>query len=450
MAAASGQDTLRYDRATLGKPFEPEEFSPPRPAPAPEETPRWVRLGDLQSDTMYYGIGKSSVSQDEADDDARRRFAQHVEVSVRSIATQQISEKRDRLEENYNYESLVSTNVNLRGVSITKRFMAADSIFYALIAYSKSDYHDLVTREIQVSLAAEIRKRELAHQAREAMRADSLRHKIRMDSLELARKQAVIDSLDQILAMEQRRQSQEYERRELIKSRYAAFLSLRPYYKTIDVPASGTPETWVQLSGRWTPQVDRVRDLNLGVSIWLFSLDGQVFTDAEEVTHGDMSLKLQVLPMRGELYPVSLSLGWLQYFGGFAPENQIRFSENLGIGTIISRISNEFSNPSQPHSSFLMAATIGIPQINSHASFYLDKRLLSVANTWYPFPKNLGNAIAVINQMDIINSTQYRNRFDDRFQWQIGIRLIAVQNRFATLLSFEDHELWRLNFEFQY
>jgi hypothetical protein len=95
-----------------GRPFDIEEIigktviddilSPPG------DVPQWVKTGELTSDTLYYGIGKSSESQEAADNDARLSFAQHVEVSVQSIATQQIEENKDRLEENYSYESLGS------------------------------------------------------------------------------------------------------------------------------------------------------------------------------------------------------------------------------------------------------------------------------------------------------------------------------------------------------
>jgi len=97
-----------------------------------------------------------------------------------------------------------------------------------------------------------------------------------------------------------------------------------------------------------------------------------------------------------------------------------------------------------------VTSTLGIPQVNSHFSMYLDKRRVSLAGIWYPFPRGMGDAISIINQFDLMRSEDYRNRFDDAFQWQFGLRLIAIQDRFATMVSYEDHELWMLNFELQY
>ncbi|MCF7824475.1 MAG: LPP20 family lipoprotein [Candidatus Marinimicrobia bacterium] len=439
------------DRSILGRPFELDEIleqiGTEKTSPA---TPKWVLTGELESDTVYYGIGKSSKSQDEADDDARLRFAQHVEVSVQSIAVEQIAENKDRLDENYSYESLVSTKMNLRGVKIAERYVGSDSSFYSLIKYGKSEYHALVTREIQASLEADIRKQELAHQAQETLRADSLRHKIRMDSLALGRKQAVIDSLDRILQMEQSRQRQEQERIDLIKRRHADFLEIEPRYELIDVPSASIPDSWVHLSTRWNPESSHFRQIKTGVSLWLMSLETNLWATKSVINQGDISLKLQVLPMRGELYPMSLALGWISFISQFDAENEIDLEDDGHFSSFWENLDNEINEHNSAQSSFFVTSTLGIPQINSHASFYIDKRKISLANIWYPFPRNMGDAISIINQLDVLRSKAYRNRFNDAVQWQIGLRLIAIENRFATMIAYEDHEFWMLNFEFQY
>ncbi|MBT3227968.1 MAG: hypothetical protein HOD43_04200 [Candidatus Marinimicrobia bacterium] len=447
-------DTTKFDRSVHGRPFNLDEIigtpviddilSPQNGAP------KWVGAGELTSDTLYYGIGKSSESQEEADNDARLHFAQYVEVSVHSIATQQIAENKDRLEENYNYESLVSTNMNLRSVRISERYVSGDSTFHSLISYGKSSYHRLVTQEIQISLEANIRKQELAHQATEALRADSLRHKITMDSLSLGRKQAVIDSLDHILKMDEARLRQEQDRVDLIKSQHAAFLKIKPRYQLIDIPTASTPRTWVYGSGRWDPNTENIRQLKTGVSIWFISAETNVWATESAINQADLMLKLQLLPERGEVYKVSLAFGWTNYLEAFSQTNRERLREENGYRRFISILDDELKDPYAQKSSFFVTGTVGIPQIDNHLSVYVDKRRVSLANIWYPFPRNMGDAISIINQFDYISSGPYRNRFDDQLQWQLGLRLIAVADRFATMISYEDHEVWMLNFEFQY
>jgi len=437
-----------------GRPFDLEEIigtsviddilSPPTGAPP------WVKTGELTSDTLYYGIGISTESQEAADNDALLSFAQHVEVSVQSIAIQQIEENKDRLKENYSYESLVSTNMNLRSVKITTRYLSTDSTFYSLIRYGKSTYHRLVTQEIQISLEANIRKQELKHQAQEALRADSLRHKIAMDSLALGRKQAFIDSLDHILKMDEARLRQEQGRIELIKSQHAAFLKIKPRYQLIDVPTASTPKTWIYVSGRWNPDTEDIRQLKTGVSIWLISAEANVWATESVINQADLMLKLQLLPEQGEIYKVSLAFGWVDYLAAFSQANRLRLGEEGGHKHLISIVEDELKDPYAHNSSFFVTGTVGLPQFNNHLSVYLDKRRISLANIWYPFPRNMGDAISIINQFEFIRSEYYRNRFDDALQWQIGLRFIAIPDRFATMISYEDHEVWMLNFEFQY
>jgi len=446
-------DTTRYDRAVQGRPFDLQEIlgdAFQAPGVTESRTPDWVLKGELSSDTLYYGIGHSRESQEAADNNARLAFAQHVEVSVSSIARQQIAENRDRLDENYTYESLVTTNMSLRSVKITQRHVTRDSTFFSLISYGKSTYHRLVTQEIQVSLEANIRKQELAHQAREALRADSLRHKITMDSLTLARKQAVIDSLARILEMDQARLKQEQERIDLIKSRHTAFLRIKPRYTLIDVPTASTPNTWVYAAGRWSPETSQLRQLNVGISAWLLSAEANLWASNEIVDQVEALVKLQILPEQGEIYKVSLALGMVDYIAAFSPMNRLRLREENPGNSLIEIIEDELTDPYAHHSSFFLTGSVGLPEMNNHLSVYLDKRRLSLANIWYPFPRNLGDAISVINQVDYIRSKFYRNRFDDPLQWQVGLRLIAIPDRFATMISYEDHEVWMLNFEFQY
>ncbi len=371
-------------------------------------------------------------------------------MSVQSIATQQIAENKDRLEENYSYESLVSTKMNLRGVKISDRYISADSIFYSLIRYGKSSYHRLVTQEIQIALEANIRKQELTHQAAEALSADSLRHKLAMDSLALGKKQAVIDSLDHILKMDEAKLQQAQNRIDLIKSQHAAFLKIKPRYQLIDVPSASTPGTWIFASGRWDPNTENVRQLKTGISLWLISAETNVWATESEIDQTDLTLKLQLLPERGEIYKVSLAFGWASYLEAFSQANRERLSDDGGYKSFIGILNDELKDPYAQKTSFFVTGTIGLPQINNHLSVYVDKRRISLANIWYPFPRNMGDAISVINQLDYIDSEYYRNRFNDKLQWQLGLRLIAVADRFATMISYEDHEVWMLNFEFQY
>lgn len=455
--AATGypkQDSVKYDRATHGRPFDLDEIfgeiEQEAKASVPGSDPLWVQEVHIPGDSVYFGIGKSKVSQEDADDQARLRFAQHVAVKVQSIARQQVAENKDRLEENYTFESLVTTDMNLRAVNITEQFVTKDSTFYSLIKYAKGAYHDLMTQEIQIALEANIRKQELTHQAAETLRADSLRHKLTMDSLALGRKQAVIDSLDATLKMEEAKLRQEQDRLNLIKSRYASFLAIKPRYLLVDIPTAKTPGSWFNLSGRWDPQTSYIRELNVGASLWLVTAQASVWALESMANQAEYSVKLEILPSRGEIYPVQLALGYVNYVSAFDDEAGFDLSDPGGFGSLSDVQLKAWQDSPLQGSSFLIVGTVGLPQFNSHLSAYMDKRKISLASIWYPFPRNMGDAISIINQIDVIKDVNYRNRFDDPYQWQLGLRLIAISDRFATMVTYEDHEVWMLNFEFQY
>jgi len=175
-----------------------------------------------------------------------------------------------------------------------------------------------------------------------------------------------------------------------------------------------------------------------------------VWATESVIDQTDLTLKLQLLPERGELYKVSLAFGWTNYVEAFSQANRARLRAENGHKRFISILEDELKDSYAQNSSFFVTGAVGLPQFNNHLSVYIDKRRVSLANIWYPFPRNMGDAISIINQFDYISSEYSRNRFDDQLQWQLGVRLIAIPDRFATMVSYEDHEVWMLNFEFQY
>lgn len=448
-------DTVKFDRSVQGRPFDLGEIfgeikKEAKSAILGEADPIWYKADFTASDTVYFGIGKSTQSAEEADGEARLKFAQHVAVKVQSIATQQINENQERLEENYNFESLVATDMTLRSVNITERYISLDSTYFSLIRYGKSAYHDLVTQEIQIALAANIRKQELAHQATEALRADSLRHKLAMDSLVLGRKQAVIDSLDATLKLEEASIRQEQDKIDLIKSRYAAFLNLKPHHLLIDIPSAKTPESWIHGSGRWEFQEQHIRQLNVGASLSLLTAEVSVWGTESLANQAEASVRLEVLPSRGEVYPVQLALGYVSYISAFSESAAFDLREPDKFGSLSDQQLDAWRAAPDQSASFLAVGTVGIPKINSHVTGYWDNRKVSLGSIWYPFPRNMGDAISIINQIDVIQDENYRNPHGDQIQWQVGLRLIAISDRFATMISYEDHQVWMLNFELQY
>ncbi len=447
--SAAPADTTRFDREVLGRPFTMDELFGDEITGDQDVTPEWVQLGEVENDTMYWGIGVSSLSQLDADDQARLAFAQMVEVNVSSIARQAFEENQDQLSETYSYETLVSTDLSLRGILITEQYESADSTFYSLIQYGKTSYHELVTQEIKVRLRSEIERSKALLTAQEALRADSLQHKITMDSLALAREQAILDSIQKELDMEAEAVRQAEEHMEIMKRKHADFLDLTPHHRGVDAPTAGLQDGYGEVMVRWNTMNQNFREIRLGGALSVIGIDLGLTMNEFELDKGEISGRVQVLPPRGELYRISLVLGWTGYIrDGRSLEWDLTdlssYQENIDkLGA------NDDDLEEDVGSSFLAAGSFGIPQTNMHVSLYADKRRIAFTNVWYPFVRNLGDAISLVTQIEYHIDELYRNRFGDELEFQGGIRFTAIPGRFSTLIAYEDNEWWRLTFEIQ-
>lgn len=446
---AIDQDSGRYDRNVRGKPFTLEEIFGDEVLDGEPVVPEWVESGKVSVDTVYWGIGMSKLSQEEADDLARLAFARMVEVKVSSMARQAYQESQESLTESYSFESLVSTDLALRGILVTEQYEEEDGTFYSLIRYGKHQYHNLVTQEIAARLQAEIAQTRAALAAVEALEADSLRHKMAMDSLAHAREQAVLDSIQKKLNMEREAVEQAEERIKNLQRKYADFLDLDPYHRLIDVPTAGLPSGYGELLVRWNTMNQNFNELKLTGSISLLELQLGLRMDEFDLDQAELGVRLQILPPRGELYRVSLTLGLVSYIRD-AGYLELNMGELGSYGDAFQQIGNPdeiFAD--QLASSALITGNVGIPQLGMNVSLYADKRRISIGEAWYPLVRHLGDAIALVGQVDFFLDEAYRNRFGDPVEFLGGLRIVAIPGRFATLIAYEDNEWWRLTFELQ-
>ncbi len=453
-AFASTPDSTRkrYDPAVDGRPFSLDEITGNIPGMAGEDgqsgVPDWVTTGRISSDTVYYGIGQSNLSQLDADDRARLEFARMVETKVNSMARQAVTENANRLTEEYTFESLVTTDLSLRGIKITERYSPDSLTFFSLLRYGKTEYQQLLTQEISTQLEADIQRQQLRMAATQTLMADSLRHKQIMDSLALAQEQTRVDSLQHILDMERARVEQSREARRILQDRYEDFLEIIPYYRSIDGLSASLPPSYGDLGVRWNPSSGNIREIRLGSAFSIVGFGGKAVFNDFVLSRVEANLKLLVLPPRGEIYRFSFLLGAVTYASTIAESIWLDLQDPTTIGDALSTWTDPAVDGKPTfHSSFLVAATLGLPQVNSHLGLQADQRRIALTNTWYPFVHNLGEALSLVTQLDYILDEAYRNHFGDAVEAQIGIRFIAIENRFATLLAYEDHEWWRLSFD---
>jgi len=455
LIAAAPDSVKRYDPQVDGRPFSLDEILG-KTFKDPFETdesgfPAWARSGMVEIDTVYYGIGQSTISQADADDLARLEFGKMVEVRVNSLARQMVMENQEQLVEAYSYEALVSTDLSLRGIEITERFTPDSVTYYSLIQYGKAAYQRLVTQELTLQLTEDIERQKARLAAQQTLRADSLQHKLIMDSLALAKEQARVDSAQRVLDMQRAAVEQKREARRILQEKYADFLALRLYHRGIEGYTAALPAGYGDLAVRWNPDNSNVREIHAGGSFSILGIETALWLNEFIVENAELSGRLQILPPRGDIFKVSLLFGYVGYLGAVDEVLAIDLSDSESLSDGLDAIQDPDGALRQHmDGSFLIGSNLGIPQYNMHLALYGDKRRITFTDTWFPFVHSLGDAISLVFQIDYFMDEHFQNRFGDEIEGQAGIRLIAIEDRFATLLSYEDHEWWRLTFELQF
>ncbi len=122
------------------------------------QKPDWVKLyqkGRALPDTLdcYSGIGSSSLTQEAADANARQEFALSIEARVRNVITRNVQEIDNVLKDEYSASAKISSEVVLRGITITGRYDDKDlKQYYALIQIRKAVFDTLLVTEIRRDL----------------------------------------------------------------------------------------------------------------------------------------------------------------------------------------------------------------------------------------------------------------------------------------------------------
>jgi len=373
------------------------------------EKPEWVALfqqGKSFPDTVdcYYGIGSSSITQDDADAKARREFALNIEARVQSVITHNVQEADNVIKEEYSATARVSSDVVLRGVSITGRFEDSTAKqFYALVQIQKSLFDTLLVTEIR----RDLERKKAENKAQEEAKSEDLRS--RQAALELKKKE----------------EQTERDENELEKRQYQDFLSLKAPEEVVDLRNGEIARSDLTLALKAALSPFEVQTAYAVLAAWHFELSANAFFESDRFLKDDMlsreqaSFKIQLLDQAGQFYKTSLAFGVVGYAN----------ASTLGALDSV-----------KPKYSLFVGGDVGMPTaFNSFASAYVDARKASVGLNSYPFPGYFGDAVSFVVQMDYVWNKDWRNRFSDPLLFQLGIRFRA-SDAFATSFTYEGHE----------
>lgn len=373
------------------------------------QKPDWVnrfQLGLSMRDTMdsYSGIGVSVSTQDEADAKARQEFALNIEARVQNEISRSVQETENALRDEYAATAKVSSDVVLRGVSITARY--EDRVlkqFYALVQVPKSTFDTLLVSEIR----RDCERKKAESRINEEKRAEELRS--RQAELELRKREE-----------ETGRQEIELE-----KKQYEDFFKLTPPEEVIDLRNGEIARKgWTLILKSALSPFD-VQSAHFKLAMWRFELSGNAYMQTQRFLKSDMlqreqaALKVQLLDHAGQFNKTSLGFG------------VVGFADVSTLGALDS---------TKPKYSLFFAGDIGLPTVfYSFASGYVDGRKASAGLNFFPLPGSLKDAVSFLVQIDYVWNKEWRNRFFDPLLLQTGIRFRA-SDAFATSFTYEGHE----------
>lgn len=137
-----------------------------------------------------------------------------------------------------------------------------------------------------------------------------------------------------------------------------------------------------------------------------------------KVQQEEGALRVRLMHQMGEIYPVSLVFGLVEYTGGLAEIKATKM---------------------QPDWSPLLGANITLPMLKSHASLYIDSRLLALGIDYFLMYENFRGAISAIMQVDFIFDNEWRNKYHEDVLFQGGFRFRPSEFLNAAF-TYENHD----------
>lgn len=390
------------------------------------EKPDWVKRSQkgkslINASNYYYGIGISSQSSEIADNQARKEFAKNIEFQVKCVEKEIIKEKNGHLWESFVSISEVVSDINFRGVTISQRYYDKKlEKYYSIIKIQKDRYNKLVYEELQNRLEREKYKNRIEEASkREEIRSEQENFKLWLEQEN--------NYLEMKLTKIKLRKEKEAKRKryiEIFKNTYGDFLEIQPPSKLISFYNGELSSMKNQLSLSLNICKYPFRSIFYAHKFWNLELSTYCEFDKKSFSRQDLSIKYQLLPNSGSFYKTSLSMGLTAY------EYNISKKKFAQI---------------KPEASLFLSGNITIPDIRfSYISFYGGFRKISIGLTSLLFYEQLADKICTILELSYLNDKNLRNKHNDAFIIQPGLRFKTAKNMYSTI-SYRDYNLFSLN-----
>ncbi len=392
-----------------------------------QSKPEWANTQkNTIGSSFYYGIGYSQHSSEEADTRAFVEFSRNVELKVKSIFQQQVTEEGKDFSERTNISTELITDVSLKGIAITERFADTTSkLFFSLIQYRKTEYDSMVLFQIEREvILMKVRNKMIEEKRQEELRSQKVRNLQEED-----RKKEELRAKQEELTIEQKRQQQKDQEAELHRKMYGEFLNISPPEKVVSLRNGeiSNGENSLMLKAGLAPL--RFNGGFYARRFWVFEIAGNAIAQKGKLNQQEAFFKIQILPRIGEFSKTSLSIGVVQAIGLIADSGY---------------------NFKRSKYSLFVAGNVSIPEYSySTFSFYGDKRKISVGVTTNPFYSQFKHHFGFVLEANTIFDKDFRNSKGNALVINGGIRLQA-SDYLTTQLVYEDYEQLNLTLEFQF
>lgn len=383
-----------------------------------QDKPYWVVHETVENPEQYYfGVGVSSRSKEEADNDAYVNFSKMIEVKVQSMTEIFIEENQDIIKDGMINKSRIESDVKLKGVSITARFRDEQAgIFYSLIKYERSAYEEMVKRGIE----QEVEELKAKYSAEEQKKQEELRHSAEMAKLKENETREKMEREKREEYLEEQKKQRRIERERFITEHYKTFIDTPVPAFLIDIQNAELEQKKHEVILKPTvyPLSFIQANYNFYGKYLGFAL-GFYWQD-KKLQCQDAQIKLRLFKDRYDAYPIALAIGLVQYsyhLSNFSDVNSIRGSVTPAL-----------------------YANVSLPQLANHISLFVDRRKLSISIQYFPFFEYFKGKLSMLAQNDLVFLKAFRNRFNNNFIVQPGLGFEVIPNSFQLMFSYEDNE----------
>lgn len=369
------------------------------------QAPDWVelymegRISEIAGVNYYVGVGESSSSMDEADQNARVNFAKAVETNVTSTMEEVYRQEGDMEEATLEATLSVQTDVSLKGITISQQYTDEDQgIFYSMIKILRQDYTLILEQNIREELAVQ--------------QAELERRQIELEQEQMAQDQEMAE----FRLEEQRRENQ--------LARYADYLEREPYPMLVSFENAEMYHGRQHINGSFNMSKSFALR-NLAYSVNFFDVlqvgTNHIFDFDTNTTlvYSDLDAKFALLDNNGTMVKVSAAIGGRLYM--IDPVNNLD-DISQGGGTLYG------------------VANIAVPQLYyTDYSLYvgLDKAALGVA--WYPLFKWMEESVGVLAESVYYFNPEMRYGETERaFRFQMGLQFRPADAA-CTRITWEDN-----------